>query len=283
MAAYDRSSKWLIQHHGDSLLRLAGVDDVVGWRALQSELVQTGQLPDGLLEVERRSHPEPHSFIVEIATYPERRLEEQLLRATLLVLLDRRVVPDVVALILRPKGKLRVRPSVSLPSPDGWSEVTVRWRLVELWKVAADALLRTGDPGLMPWVPLTHFAGSPELILQECRKVIELNAGEEEQTSLLAVTQVLTGLRYNDSRLMAILGGREIMIESPVLEELKTEWTAETTAVHILRLLDIRFGPMTQEIQASVRAIQDLPRLEALFTVAAGCASLEAFRAHLQS
>jgi hypothetical protein len=150
LAAYDRSSKWLIQHHGDSLLRLAGVEDVVGWRALQSELVQTGQLPDGLLEVERRSHPAPHPFIVEIATYPERRLEEQLLRGTLLVLLDRRVVPDVVALILRSKGRLRVRHSVSLPSPDGWSEVTVRWRLVELWKLPAEDLLRTGDPGLMP-------------------------------------------------------------------------------------------------------------------------------------
>jgi hypothetical protein len=73
------------------------------------------------------------------------------------------------------------------------------------------------------------------------------------------------------------------MIESPVLEELKTEWTAETTAGHILRLLDIRFGPVAQEIQASVRAIQDLPCLEALFTVAAGCDSLDAFRTHLRS
>jgi hypothetical protein len=29
MAEFDRSSKWLIQHHGDALLRLAGVRDVV--------------------------------------------------------------------------------------------------------------------------------------------------------------------------------------------------------------------------------------------------------------
>ena len=31
---YDRSSKWLIEHHGDSILRLAGVDDVIAWKPL---------------------------------------------------------------------------------------------------------------------------------------------------------------------------------------------------------------------------------------------------------
>jgi hypothetical protein len=29
---YDKSSKWLIQHYGDSILRLAGVRDFVAWR-----------------------------------------------------------------------------------------------------------------------------------------------------------------------------------------------------------------------------------------------------------
>jgi hypothetical protein len=32
---YDKSSKWLIQHHGNSILRLAGVEGVVSWSALQ--------------------------------------------------------------------------------------------------------------------------------------------------------------------------------------------------------------------------------------------------------
>ncbi|HMF38330.1 MAG TPA: hypothetical protein VKF17_16930 [Isosphaeraceae bacterium] len=34
MHEYDKSSKWLIQHHGDSILRLAGVRDIVNWRPL---------------------------------------------------------------------------------------------------------------------------------------------------------------------------------------------------------------------------------------------------------
>ena len=71
MAEFDRSSKWLIQHHGDALLRLAGVEGVVSWRPLQADLVQPGS-SDGVLEVHLAGEPEPRLFVVEIATYPER-------------------------------------------------------------------------------------------------------------------------------------------------------------------------------------------------------------------
>jgi hypothetical protein len=54
---YDRSSKWLIEHHGDSIPRLAGVEDVIAWNPEPAEIVQPRQMPDGLLNVERRGHP----------------------------------------------------------------------------------------------------------------------------------------------------------------------------------------------------------------------------------
>ena len=68
MQEYDRSSKWLIQHHGDSILRLAGVDDIASWTPLQAELVQSRWLPDGVIEVRSPSEPRPDVFILEIAT-----------------------------------------------------------------------------------------------------------------------------------------------------------------------------------------------------------------------
>ena len=40
MHEYDKSSKWLIQHHGDSILRLAGVTEIETWKPLQAELIQ---------------------------------------------------------------------------------------------------------------------------------------------------------------------------------------------------------------------------------------------------
>ncbi len=65
---YDRSSKWLIQHHGDSILRLGGVGGVKSWRSLQTDLVQPRRLADGLLEVYFLDQTDPSPFIVEIAT-----------------------------------------------------------------------------------------------------------------------------------------------------------------------------------------------------------------------
>ena len=50
MHEYDKSSKWLIQHHGDSILRMAGIVGIESWRPLQAEVVQPRQLPDGLIE-----------------------------------------------------------------------------------------------------------------------------------------------------------------------------------------------------------------------------------------
>ena len=85
MHEYDKSSKWLIQHHGDSILRLAGVIDIVSWRPLQAELVQSRRLPDGFIEVQHRDADGPDSYVVEIATYPEARVTEQIVDDTVLV------------------------------------------------------------------------------------------------------------------------------------------------------------------------------------------------------
>src|SRR5262245_48258927 len=102
----DRSGKWMIAHHGDAILHLAGITDLVRWEAAQAELVLPAKLPDGLILAWRAGHKHPDPFIIELATYPERRAEEQALHDLLLVYLDRRVVPGVVVLVLHPKGQL---------------------------------------------------------------------------------------------------------------------------------------------------------------------------------
>jgi predicted transposase YdaD len=147
---YDRSSKWLIQHHGNGLLRLGGLRDIRSWRALQAELVQPRQLPDGLLEVRCEGRPDADYFIVEIATYADERVEEQVVRDVMLVYLDRRVLPEVLTVVLRPRGNLRVAGQAAMQSGHGWTEVLTRWRIVELWTVPAADLLAANDVGLVP-------------------------------------------------------------------------------------------------------------------------------------
>src|SRR5213594_3507776 len=156
---YDRSSKWLIQHHGNALLWLGGVRNVVSWRPLQAEIVQPRQLPDGLLEVQLADRSDQALFVLELATYPEERLLEQVLRDMALVYLERSTLPEVLTLILRPKGKLRVTGSHHVQSLVGLSGWQIRWRVVELWGLPAEQLLAANDVGLIPWVPLAHFTG----------------------------------------------------------------------------------------------------------------------------
>ena len=79
---------------------------------------------------------------------------------------------------------------------------------MELWTIPAEELLQAGDVGLIPWVPLTDFADPPETMLQRCREAIEEHAPPGEKANLLAVTQVLAYLRYNDVGLLAIVNMR---------------------------------------------------------------------------
>ncbi len=274
---FDRSSKWMIQHHGDSILRLGGVERVLEWRSLQAEVVQPRRYPDGLLEVRLTDRSEPLLFLLEIATYPERRLHEQILRDMMLVYLDRGVLPEVLTLVLYPKGAFRITGHEALDSPGGSTHLHIDWRVVELWTLAATQLLAANDVGLIPWEPLTHSDEPPEVVLQQCREQIDRHAPPEEHANFLAVIQVLTRLRYNDPRLLGLFGGKQIMIESPLIQEI----VAERMHKDILRFLTGRFESVPQDIVSALHAIQEERKLDELVDWASRCPDLGAFRARL--
>ena len=200
MHQYDKSSKWLIQHYGDSILRLAGVRDFVEWQPLAAELVQSRRLPDGLIEVQRQGQSEQDLYVLEIATYPEARVAAQVACDAALVYLDRGVLPEVVVLFLHPRGKIKAASTVNLRSRQGLTHWRLSWRIAKLWEVPALDLLAAGDVGLIPWVPLAKFDGPPEPIVRQCRDRIDQDAPPGEHENLLAVTQFLTRLRYDDHK-----------------------------------------------------------------------------------
>ena len=210
----DASSKWLIQHHGAAIVRLDGLPRPRSWKAVQPEVVQPRKTPDGLLELEFDDRPKPVRCVIEIATYAKPDLMEQLERDALLVFLDHRVLPDVIAVVLHPGGGYRVPSAIERTSDLGMAMLRLQWRVVELWNLAADDLLAANDVGLIPWVPLTQFSAPPEQMLKICRERIDQQAMPTERDNLLAVSQILAKLRYNDAGLLNILGGRQAMIES---------------------------------------------------------------------
>src|SRR5262245_58668430 len=123
---YDPSSKWMIEEHGASILYLAGQRSVVSCRAKKAEVVQPRQLPDGLLEARFAGAKETRLILVEVATYPERRVVEQVCDDLRLVRQVRGAPVDAVVLCLCPKGEYRVPENAEEVSPLGWSGETLR-------------------------------------------------------------------------------------------------------------------------------------------------------------
>jgi hypothetical protein len=175
---YDKVSKWLIQHFATALLRLGGEGNVVSCEPQLSEVVQPGQLPDGLLRVVLEGQPQPVRYLIELGTKAEPRLTEQMQRGMMLVYLNFGELPEALAFILNQRGKYQVPSGVEVASPRGTGRLALTWKVVELWTVPAEPLLATNDVGLVPWMPLLDFRSSPEAMLQECRRRIERGAPE---------------------------------------------------------------------------------------------------------
>jgi hypothetical protein len=200
-------------------------------------------------------------------------LSDQAVRGAALVYLDRGILPELLTLVLHPKGRLRAASDTEVTSPRGWTQWNVRSKVVELWTIPAADMLATGDVGLIPWVPLAQFDGPREPIFQECRIRIDRDAPPDQHENLLAVTQILAGMRYNNSRLFQILGGREAMIESPVLQE----FVAEHSRGIILEFLVGRFGPAAQSLRSALDTIEDDAQLRQLVRLSATCPDLKSF------
>jgi len=71
------------------------------------------------------------------------------------------------------------------------------------------------------------------------------------------------------------------MIESPVIQELKAEWTRDGKRRILVDVLVARFGPEAEEIATQLETIADDARLKELARVAAVCSDLPSFRKEL--
>ena len=71
------------------------------------------------------------------------------------------------------------------------------------------------------------------------------------------------------------------MIESPVLQELKQEWTREAVIEAIMTVLVVRFGTKAEVLDTEIKAIDDTSRLRELIKHVATCRTLGAFRKKL--
>ncbi len=128
---------------------------IVSWQPLPAELVQSRRLADGLIEVRRDGQAEPDLYVLEIATYPEACVADQVVVDTALVSLDRRVLPEAVVLLLHAKRNIEAAGAVNLRSRQGWMLKRGAFSMCEfprVWCAIHAPLVRgSGDPSTIAW------------------------------------------------------------------------------------------------------------------------------------
>jgi hypothetical protein len=270
---FDIGSKWLVHNHGKGALLLGGLKDVRQCEPMPGELIQNRRYPDGLLRAFLGDDPKPHPVLVEIATYPERRALKQALGDLTLAYSALDHLPDLLMLVLRPKGKYRIGANHSIQSKAGMSTLTATWRTVELWTLSASEF-SGGDVGILPWVPLMRMEEPPETVLERCAERIEREAPPGQKTDLLVVSQVMTQLRFPNTELLNLFTGVQKMLESPLIQK----WKAEAVHELILDTLKERFGVVPRDVAKHLREIVDEKKLKKLNRLAINCPNLQAFR-----
>jgi hypothetical protein len=183
-------------------------------------------------------------------------------------------LPELVMLVLRPKGQMRIGGKHEVCSKLGLSRLQAEWKPIELWTLPAEQFLAEGDVGVVPWIPLMHFDGPAEPVLESCAARIEREVQLSQREDMLAIAQVMTQLRFADPALLSLFGGKQMMLESPLIQQLKAESIHEV----ILTLLKDRFRTVPRDVTKQLRKIIDEKKLRKLNLSAAKCRDLDAFR-----
>jgi hypothetical protein len=149
---------------------------------------------------------------------------------------------------------------------------TFHFRIVRLWELPAEQLL-TGGIGILPLAPLADDAvkALPRVIETIDRRLKE--APKKQADQLRAATTVLMGLRHSDDIIQRVLQGASAMWEkiyedSSVVQASMKRAEQKGALAHaraqLLRLGKAKFGLPTAAHRATVNAIAELDRLDAL-------------------
>jgi hypothetical protein len=271
----------MLEEHRDSFLYLAGARNVLSCQARKAEVVQPRKLPDGLLEARFAGSADPRLVLVEVATYPEPRVVEQVQDDIRLVRQARGVLPEALVLCLCPRGKYRVPQRVEEQSPVGWVTEALSWKVVELWTLSAEELLGAPRVGVVPWASLARYDGPVEVLLQRCRDRLEREGGSQK-ANLLAVTQVFAKLKFDKPEWLEILGGRKAMNESPLIQEIVEESELRATVNAIVKVLTARLAAPSDSVTAGLAQVKQAEKLDRLLRQAATSSSLQAFEERLR-
>ena len=284
----DRSAKWLLGKHGDALLRLAGITGFTKWEHAPAEVVAPRRSLDGLFKLTFPGEREPRLVIVEIESYADSTADRQVLDDIMLVALEHRRMPEVVSLILKPKGEVAVNGRDERASPSRQVRLVGTWPVVKLWEIDAETLFADGDDGLIPLAPLARTTLPPVEIVTRCVDRMNAVADDTERSSLLTVASIFLKLAGSPFDLIRLPGGKAMFLEKIVrqmeeaeLAEAREYWRprhfADARRTDVLAELQERFGSVPSEVADAVNGIDSETRLRQLHRFAVTCPDLAAF------
>jgi hypothetical protein len=142
--------------------------------------------------------------------------------------------------------------------------LTFHYRVVRLWQIPAEELLRHG-PGLLPLAPVAAVpSGELPSFVHRVKKRIEREVPEDKASELLAATYVLMGLRYDDEVIAALKKEVLKMEESITYQEIVGIGELRGFRKAILLSGNDKFGKASRKLKHRLEAITDLNQLEAL-------------------
>ncbi|OPX22523.1 MAG: hypothetical protein B1H02_06050 [Candidatus Latescibacteria bacterium 4484_107] len=219
-----------------------------------------------------------------------------------------------VVVVFRKSGALRDRLDLQALELE---VLKFRFRVVPVWELDGAEIVAQKWVGLYPLLPLMKWEGkSDEVVLRESQDlVLEQIVEREPRADAYVALRVLSGIRHPVSLIDHILRRKEIMVESPVYQEILKEGRVmglqegkvlglqegkvlglqegqvrglalgQETRLRedILEALEVRFGMVPYEVEEQVRRLRGQKTLEGLLRKAILVESLEAFGEMLSS
>ena len=161
--AVDPMTNWIVAHYARPLLLLAGTDPGSVVRAGHPRMSQTSRTPDSLAEWNFDERGVPRSRrLLEIATYGETRIVQQVLDDLALSWLTFRKLLSTVVYVLQPHSEEGLATEATLTSDEGDTRLHAEWRVIKVFDMDVEEIFAFEEAGLAPFAFFARSHLSPE-------------------------------------------------------------------------------------------------------------------------
>ncbi|MCL0096200.1 hypothetical protein M1N66_01160 [Thermodesulfovibrionales bacterium] len=295
MPKYDITLKRLTDAFAADYVRFALGVEGVALEVIDVEKVDK-ELPLLLREVDfaARVKVEEEEFVLlmEFQTAWREELPERMLGYTWRLFEKYRLSVNPVLLLLREGGRPRESLEVKVL---GRRVFHFDFTIIPVWEMEGKRIVEEKLTGLYPLLPLMKWEEPVERVLEKTQGLILGEIAEpERKADAYVALKVLSGIKYPLELIEKMLRRRDIMIESPVYEQIlkegreegrglgREEGRKETLKNNILAVLEGRFEIVPHDIEGEIGGIERPKLLEILLKKAIVVKDIAEFRGFLE-